>query len=41
MDADVGKFANDIGAGIASKSGGTVNGNCCDGAVTCSRQCLS
>ena len=42
VDADVGKFADDIGGGIVRKSGGTVNGNCCGGAGTCySRQCLS
>ena len=42
MDAEVGKFSDDIGGGIVSKSGGTVIGKCCGCAGTCSsRQCLS
>ena len=37
MPINVGKFADNIDGGIVSKSGGTVNGNCCGDVVTCSQ----
>ena len=33
---NVGKFADNFDSGIVSKSGGTVNGNCCGDTATCS-----